>query len=127
MSPHVLEFTLVGIGGAIGAMSRHAVTYMGIFDHNPYYYTVGINITGCLIIGIFTAFFQHFEFSRLWSLFFSVGMVGGYTTYSAFTRDAIEFVEKGMIGPALIYVGITMFGGLGACYLGLVGTQHMLK
>lgn len=127
MSPQILEFALVGLGGAIGAMSRHAVTFMGIFDRNPYYYTVYINITGCLIIGIFTACFQHFGFSRLWSLFFSVGVLGGYTTYSAFTRDAIELVEKGQIGMALIYIGITMVGGLGACYLGLAGTQHLLK
>ncbi|MDE6321287.1 MAG: CrcB family protein [Muribaculaceae bacterium] len=127
MSPHVLEFALVGLGGAIGAMSRHGVTYLGVFDDNPYYYTVAINLSGCLIIGIFTAFFLHYDFSRLWSLFFSVGVLGGYTTYSSFTRDAIELVEKGDMGTALLYIAITMVGGLGACFLGLVGTQHLLK
>ena len=108
-------------------MSRHGVTYLGVFDDNPYYYTVAINLSGCLIIGIFTAFFLHYDFSRLWSLFFSVGVLGGYTTYSSFTRDAIELVEKGDMGTALLYIAITMVGGLGACFLGLVGTQHLLK
>lgn len=126
MSPHVLEFALVGLGGAIGAMSRHAVTFMHIFDKNPYYYTVGINITGCLIIGIFTALYKHFGFSDLWSLFFSVGVLGGYTTYSAFTRDAIELVARGQVGLAFFYIAITLVGGLGAAYLGLLGTQRLL-
>lgn len=126
MSPHVLEFALVGLGGAIGAMSRHAVTYLRFFDHNPYYYTVGINVSGCLIIGIFTALYKYFGLSEQWSLFVSAGILGGYTTYSAFTRDAIELVARGQVGTAFFYIAITLIGGLGAAYLGLLGTQRLL-
>lgn len=127
MSPHILEFALVGLGGAIGAMSRQGVTCLGVFDNNPYYYTVAINVSGCLVIGILTALFKHFNLSDLWTFFFMGGVLGGYTTYSSFTRDAIELVETGMATKALFYIAVTLIGGLVACYVGMLGTARILR
>lgn len=118
---------LVFIGGGFGALSRFGVQHLGIFDDDKYYYTVGINITGCLVIGVLWAFFEHWNVSRDWQLLCLVGFLGGYTTYSAFTLDAMQLVQKGMWLQAAFYVGITVIGGLGGCALGLFLTEKFLK
>lgn len=123
----LIDYLIVGLGGAIGAMSRFGVEHLGIFDDNKYYYTVGINITGCVTIGILWALLHYWNADRSWYLFLLTGMLGGYTTYSAFTLDAMMLVQNGMIWRALFYVAVTVVGGLGGCALGLFGTERLLK
>lgn len=118
---------LVFIGGGIGALSRYGVSNLGIFDEDKYYYTVAINVTGCLTIGIIWALFQHYNVARSWYLLAIVGFLGGYTTYSAFTLDAMQLVQAGHWLKALFYIGITLVGGLGGCALGLFVTEKLLK
>lgn len=108
-------------------MSRYGVQHLGIFDDDKYYYTVGINITGCITIGILWALFQHWRVPYHWHLICLVGFLGGYTTYSAFTLDAMQLVQNGMLLRALYYIGITLVGGLGGCALGLFVTEKLLK
>ena len=123
----LVEIALVAVGGAIGATTRFGVEHLGIFENDKYYYTVGVNITGCIIIGVLWALFQHFEVSRAWYLFAITGCLGGYTTYSAFTLDAITQWMGGRPDLTLLYIGITLVGGLGGCALGLIGTDKLLK
>lgn len=118
---------LVFIGGGFGALSRFGVQHIGIFDDDKYYYTVAINISGCMTIGILWAFFEHWNVSRDWYLLLLTGFLGGYTTYSAFTLDAMQLVQAGMWGRALFYISITIVGGLGGCALGLFLTEKLLK
>lgn len=63
----------------------------------------------------------------MWYLFLLTGLLGGYTTYSAFTLDAMELVQQGRAMQALFYIAITFIGGLGGCAIGLFGTEHLLK
>ena len=118
---------LVFVGGGLGALSRHGVACLGFFDENPYYYTVAINITGCTVIGVLWALFQHYNVPQNFYLLCIVGFLGGYTTYSAFTLDAMRLVQDGHWLRALFYIGITLIGGLGGCALGLFLTQKLLK
>lgn len=121
------DLAVVAAGGAIGFMSRYGVEHIGIFDNDKYYYTVAINITGCIIIGVLWALLHHWNADRMWYLFLLTGLLGGYTTYSAFTLDAMELVQQGRAMQALFYIAITFIGGLGGCALGLFGTEHLLK
>lgn len=123
----ITDIILVFIGGGIGALSRFGVSNLGILDHDKYYYTVAINITGCLTIGILWALLNHWGVSRKWYLFTITGILGGYTTYSAFTLDAMQLVQEGRWAQALFYIGVTMVGGLGGCALGLFLTERLLK
>ncbi len=127
MASLAAEIALVGLGGALGAISRYGVEHMGIFDNDKYYYTVAINITGCIVIGTLWALFQHFGVARIWYLFALTGFLGGYTTYSAFTLDAITQWQGGRPDITLLYIAITLVGGLGGCALGLLGTEKLLK
>lgn len=124
---HLIDFLIVGLGGAMGAMSRFGVRHLGIFDNNPYYYTVAVNISGCLIIGILGALFLYYNVSARWNYFVIVGFLGGYTTYSAFALDAIELVNQNMWKDFFIYIGITFIGGLAICALGFFGVNRLLK
>lgn len=124
---HVLDFLIVGCGGAIGAMSRFGVRHLGMFDDNPYYYTVAVNISGCLVIGVLGALFTYFNVNVRWNYFIVAGFLGGYTTYSAFSLDAIELVNAGMWREFFIYISLTVIGGLGSCALGFFGTHRLLK
>lgn len=118
---------LVFLGGGLGALSRFGVQNLGIFDEDKYYYTVAINISGCITIGILWAFFQHWEVTRNWFLFVITGFLGGYTTYSAFTLDAMQLVQDGHWWKAAFYIGVTVVGGLGGCALGLFLTERIIK
>lgn len=121
------NFALVGLGGAIGAMSRYGVSQIGIFDEDPYYYTVVINISGCIIIGVLWALLIHNHAPEYWYLLLLSGVLGGYTTYSAFTLDAMKLIQDGLWERALFYIALTMIGGLGGCALGLFLTEKLLR
>lgn len=123
----LLNCLFVFVGGGLGALSRYGVENMGIFDRDKYYYTVAINITGCMTIGILWALFHYWHVPRHWYLFALTGFLGGYTTYSAFTLDAMQLVQDGQWWRAALYVTITIVGGLGGCAAGLFGTEKLLK
>lgn len=123
----LIDCAVVFAGGGLGALSRFGVQHLGIFDKDKYYYTVAINITGCLTIGILWALFHYWGLQRQVYLFAITGFLGGYTTYSAFTLDAMQLVQAGDWAKALFYISITLVGGLGGCALGLMGTEKMLK
>lgn len=121
------DCALVALGGGLGALTRFGVEQLPFLEHDKYYFTVAINITGCLVIGFLWALFQHLGLSRWVYLLALTGFLGGYTTYSSFTLDAMQLIHNGRIGEMLFYVAVTVFGGLGACAVGLFGTEKLLK
>ena len=123
----VTQFAIVALGGAFGAMSRFGVQSLPLFGEDKYYYTVVINVSGCLIMGILWAIFSHFGTSRGWALLVLTGFLGGYTTYSAFTLDAMELINRGQFWLMGYYIAITILFGLGGCALGLFGTDRLLR
>lgn len=128
MEPSTLiSCVLIFIGAGFGALSRYGIENLGFFDANRYYYTTTINLTGCLVIGILWALFQHWHLSRGWYFGAITGFLGGYTTYSTFAIDAVQLINNGRCGIALFYVGITVIGGLSCCALGLYATTKLLK
>ncbi|MCD8387969.1 MAG: fluoride efflux transporter CrcB [Bacteroidales bacterium] len=120
------NFAIVGLGGAIGAMCRYAVQNIGVFDDNPYYYTVAINVSGCFLIGVLWSLLTHAHADPRWFLFLLTGVLGGYTTYSAFTLDAMQLLQQGLWQRSLAYIAVTLFGGLAAAFFGLFGTERIL-
>lgn len=122
-----LEIALIALGGAIGCLTRFGVENLGVFGDNKYLYTLFINMTGCLIIGTLCAIFMHYNVARIWYLFVFTGCLGGYTTYSAFTLDAMLLVQQHRFSEMIWYVSLTFAGGLGGCALGYFGTSRLIK
>lgn len=113
---------LVFIGGGIGANIRYwlgswiAGRWGAVFPWG----TTLINITGSLIIGVFMALMLKFGWSPSWRLFFAVGVLGGYTTFSTFSYETIDLFQQGAHALALYYLLLNVVVSVLGCWLGLV-------
>ncbi len=113
---------LVFLGGGLGANARYwlgsyiAGRWGAIF---PWGTTI-INVTGSLIIGLFMAMMLKLDWHPSWRLFFAVGVLGGYTTFSTFSYEAVELVQQGSYGMALQYMLFNVTLSVCGCWLGLV-------
>lgn len=115
-------FLLVFVGGGLGAMSRHAVNVLSTHAWGTRYPigTFLINVSGSFLIGVVTEFFalrSHLPLNA--RLFIVTGIIGGFTTFSAFSLEVGLLSERGEVGSAAIYaIGsvvvsvAAMFGGL---------------
>ena len=114
----MLQVLFVALGGAIGSAARYlvggwfAVRFGAAFPYG----TFVINVTGSFIIGFFLAFAQdRVSISPYWRLFFAVGFVGGYTTFSTFEYEAIRLLQDGEMLLAAVYLmGSVVTGGVAA-------------
>jgi fluoride exporter len=103
---------LVGLGGAVGSMLRAGLAMAWPAP----WATLGVNLVGSLAIGLLAA--RLLPGDAAWWLL-ATGLLGGFTTFSAFTLDAVRLVEAGRPAGALLYVGGSVGVGLLACALGL--------
>jgi CrcB protein len=102
-----MTYLIVFLGGGLGAALRHGINlFVGRLLGNGFpYATFLINITGSLLMGITAGYFafkgggsQHVR------LFLTTGILGGYTTFSTFSLDAVLLYERGEVGLAAVYV-----------------------
>ena len=113
-----MEFLLVGLGGALGAIARFAVMKLDWFSGDRFLLTMIINLSGCLLIGVVWALLHHVIDRREVYLFVVAGLLGGYTTYSTFGYETLELIRGGQTLTALLYVATTVVGGLACCAAG---------
>ncbi|MGH2562119.1 MAG: fluoride efflux transporter CrcB [Thermomicrobiales bacterium] len=121
-----MEFLWVGVGGFAGANARYIVgTFVGgrIGTAFPYG-TFLVNVAGSLAIGvILTLLTEVLITDPLWRRLVVVGFLGGFTTFSSFTYEAIALIEEGAWGQALSYVVGSNLLGLAACAAGVVAAR----
>ena len=120
-------YLCVALGGALGAVSRYAIGNLPYVAGSPHFKTLAINIAGCLVIGIAWAVIEAWPVSRLWYNTIIAGFLGGFTTYSSFSLETMRMLGEGRAGESLLYVFLTVAGCLGACALGLFGTERLIK
>jgi len=103
----------IGIGGFFGTLARY---FAGLIIGTPLA-TLTVNVLGSLAIG-FVLGSDRWTQSNL--AIVTIGLLGGFTTFSAFSAESIAFVKAGQPFNAIAYIAITLFLGLGATYLGFV-------
>jgi len=117
----VRPYVVVAVGGALGALARYGVQ-LGL-PHSPGAWpwaTVAVNLTGCLLIGLLLAVLLARAPDHPWLRpFLATGVLGGYTTFSTFSVDAVQLVEAGRWPLAVAYLLVSVVGGLAAVVLGL--------
>jgi CrcB protein len=122
-----MTYLIVFLGGGLGAALRHGVNlFVGRLLGNGFpYATFLINITGSLLMGIAAGYFafksggsQHVR------LFLTTGILGGYTTFSAFSLDAALLYERGESGLAAVYVIGSVVLAIAALFAGLTLVRH---
>jgi CrcB protein len=118
----MLHLVLVAIGGAIGASLRHFVNLGSLRLAGPGFPwgTMVINIVGAFVMGVFIGFLaRRGGSSEALRLFVATGILGGFTTFSAFSLDFAVLWERGATLPAFGYATASVLGSLFAIFLGL--------
>jgi crcB protein len=110
---------IIGLGSFIGGFSRYLLSlFIQAKATSPFpLHTLIINVTGCFLIGIVFGFFDRGQISQEWKLFFATGILGGFTTFSAFSIETLTLFREGYIGYALLYIFASVFLGLLLTYL----------
>lgn len=125
---------LVASGGAFGSWLRFVVgrgwtAALGPVRAGAFpYATLTVNLAGGLLMGLLAGWLARSgpaqglgsEGTRL---LLAVGVLGGFTTFSAFSLDTVTLIERGQSGVALLYVGASVIAGIGALFAGLVASR----
>ena len=100
------QIGLVAIGGGIGASLRYAISSWITYESFPIA-TISVNIVGSFILGIIALGISQSLISTELALFLGVGIIGSFTTMSAFSVETIEMLQDGNVSSASIYVVMT--------------------
>ena len=114
---------LVGLGGFVGSVGRYKLG--GTILHHAAQWrfplsTFLVNVTGCFVIGLLAGRVEHRDlFSPETRLFLFTGVLGGFTTFSAFGYEGVFLLRRGELGVSLAYAGLSVACGFGAVWFGL--------
>jgi CrcB protein len=117
-----MGFLIVFLGGGIGAALRHGVNLMAarLLGTAFPFATLFENVTGSLVMGLLAAYFAFKgDASQHWRLFFTTGILGGYTTFSAFSLDVVLHYERGELALTALYIGLSVALSIGGLFAGL--------
>jgi fluoride exporter len=116
----------VAVGAAIGGVLRYVIGQIFLQRFGPGfpYGTLFINVSGSFLIGIVAqlALTRAFGVTPLARFFLATGILGGYTTFSTFSLEALTLLESGAV-PALVYTAASIVLGFGGAALGIVLTR----
>ena len=114
---------LVGLGGFVGAIARWKLggwlLHLTVQEKFPYP-TFAVNVAGCLAIGVLAGLAERQGmFAQGARLFLFTGLLGGFTTFSAFGLETFVLLRRGEPWIAALYVVASVLAGLAAVWLGL--------
>jgi CrcB protein len=115
-------------GGLLGALARFGLaeafpTPVGAFAWT----TLGINVVGCLLIGVLMVLVERVWHGRpLVRPFLGIGVLGGFTTFSTYVLDANRSLEAGRAGVATAYLAGTLLAAVAAVWTGAVVTRRIV-
>ncbi len=115
----------VAAGGAVGAVARfqlgRAVAYLTGGVAGFPWATLAANVLGCFAMGaLFGWIARNGGASDTLRLLLGVGLLGGFTTFSAFSLEVLLLAERGAHFSAITYIAVSVLAGLGALYAGLL-------
>ena len=115
------ELIVVGAGSFIGGGLRYLVSQFiqgRILSSFPFG-TFGVNIIGCLLIGLVYGLSERGNVSAEWRLFLATGILGGFTTFSAFSFETVTLIRDGQFWYALAYICLSVMVGVVATFIGI--------
>jgi CrcB protein len=119
----------VGIGAALGGILRLLVTQLVVARAGAgygFYATLFINVSGSFLIGVVIEMAQtRANVSPLWRYFLATGILGGYTTFSTFSYEALSLATGGFAVTSLLYVLGSLGLGIAGAYGGIVSARAL--
>ncbi len=114
-----MKVALVAAAGAVGALTRYGIgVWVGVRSFP--WTTLGINITGSFLLGLLLTVGTERGWSETATVPLAVGFLGAYTTFSTFSYETQTFLRTDRTGTALVYIGVSVVGGIAAAALGYV-------
>ncbi|MFH0894921.1 MAG: fluoride efflux transporter CrcB [Bacteroidota bacterium] len=113
---------LIGSGSFIGGVARYLISQL-VQNRNPGsfpYGTLVVNIAGCFLIGLLLGLIEKGHVPAEWKFFLATGILGGFTTFSAFSHESFGMMQNGQHTYAMLYITISIAAGLLATFLGFL-------
>lgn len=118
---------LVALGGGLGAAGRHLVNLAALRAFGPGFPagTLAVNVIGSLLMGLLVGWLASRAggSGNALRLFLATGFLGGFTTFSAFSLDVATLWERGALGAAALYAGISVTASILALFAGLAAMR----
>lgn len=111
----------IGTGSFIGGVLRYLLSqfvqtkFLSAFPFG----TLTVNVIGCFFIGLVFGLIDRGSLTQEWRLFLATGLIGGFTTFSAFSSETVELLREGQFWYATRYILASVFIGLIATFIGI--------
>ena len=121
------EIIAVFIGGGIGSVLRFLLNKIEIVSENNYPYSTFIsNVVGCFILGLVLGYFiKNGSNNSTLFVFLTVGLCGGFTTFSSFSNENLQLIQNGHILSFLIYTLLSLILGIMFVYFGTIFYKNL--
>lgn len=120
-------YVLLVVFGILGAVCRYLLS-LSIPNHGFPFATLLINLVGCFLLAIIMKYIARLpRVSSTWVTAIGTGFVGSFTTFSTFSLESIQLMEKHMYLSAMVYIGVSLFGGLLATRFGFYLSRRWLE
>ena len=119
----MVNILLAGLGGFLGSVTRYLlggwILHHSIAAKFPWS-TFAVNVSGCLVIGVLSGLAERFEMlGPAARIFLFTGVLGGFTTFSAFGLETVYLLRRGELLVAASYAGGSVIAGVAAVWIGL--------
>ncbi|WEJ97925.1 MAG: fluoride efflux transporter CrcB [Candidatus Sphingomonas phytovorans] len=118
----MFQLLLVMLGGAFGSGARYLTGRATLAAFGPAfpYGTLAVNLIGGFAMGLLVGTLARMSVpGENWRLLLGVGILGGYTTFSAFSLDMVTMIQRGDLGLATLYALVSVAGSIVALFAGL--------
>jgi CrcB protein len=125
----MIAYVAVGVGGAVGAMMRYGISQIGASQWPNLAFplaTLLVNWVGCLLMGMLMLGMERAHIAPQWYPLIGAGLLGGFTTFSAFALESMQLWQRGMPWLAVAYIALSVIGGMVAFMGGMALLRTML-